>query len=375
MAKNPVVVYGASGYTGRLVCEYLCQFNVPFTAAGSDASELHSVVTRIPGIETAEYDIVESDISYSSLMRLFGGSSVVINTVGPFAALAPDVVQASLDSGMHYIDPSGEQNWLLNAKGNWGKLFAASDLLLGPGIAHMYTTGEIAAGFCLETPGLDSLDILTLWKGVPSAASAKTILTNLREEWFYLEQNQYVKGEALTFFEVVVPGRHEVTLALPWGGTGHPVWFKDDPRVANVRAAGGVFDRRIMEQTLETMRMIQEQVVDVPEEEQASALERVAATMQSRTPPRENPRINQTVDSVYASGPTGQNHCIIRGNCNYKQTALLQAYAAYSLLQQGNRRTGFSSGCQAFGHRELHAILKTFGLVADPIISSATSMR
>ena len=36
-AKKPVVVYGVSGYTGRLVCEYLREYNVPFIAAGREA--------------------------------------------------------------------------------------------------------------------------------------------------------------------------------------------------------------------------------------------------------------------------------------------------------------------------------------------------
>ena len=35
--KKPVVVYGVSGYTGRLVCEYLREYNIPFIAAGRDA--------------------------------------------------------------------------------------------------------------------------------------------------------------------------------------------------------------------------------------------------------------------------------------------------------------------------------------------------
>ena len=33
-SKKPVVVYGASGYTGRLVCEFLRQYGIPFIAAG-----------------------------------------------------------------------------------------------------------------------------------------------------------------------------------------------------------------------------------------------------------------------------------------------------------------------------------------------------
>ncbi len=34
MSTKPVIVYGASGYTGRLVCEYLREYNIPFIAAG-----------------------------------------------------------------------------------------------------------------------------------------------------------------------------------------------------------------------------------------------------------------------------------------------------------------------------------------------------
>ena len=39
-ADKPVVVYGASGYTGRLICEYLREFNVPFIAAGRDKARI-----------------------------------------------------------------------------------------------------------------------------------------------------------------------------------------------------------------------------------------------------------------------------------------------------------------------------------------------
>ncbi len=48
MTTKPVVVYGVSGYTGRLICEYLREFNVPFVAAGRDAKKIHEVVDRHP---------------------------------------------------------------------------------------------------------------------------------------------------------------------------------------------------------------------------------------------------------------------------------------------------------------------------------------
>ena len=86
-------------------------------------------------------------------------------------------------------------------------------------------------------------------------------------------------------------------------------------------------------------------------------------------PPRENPRVNTSLDSVYASGPLGRKHVVIHGNCNYKQTGMLQAYAAYHLLQQPPQRVGFASGCQAFGHRNLLGQLRSFGLAMNPIVT------
>ena len=47
---------------------------------------------------------------------------------------------------------------------------ADAGLLLAPGVAQMYTTGEIAAQLCLEKPGVDTLDILVFWKGMPTVA-------------------------------------------------------------------------------------------------------------------------------------------------------------------------------------------------------------
>ena len=105
---------------------------------------------------------------------------------------------------------------------------------------------------------------------------------------------------------------------------------------------------------------------DLPADEQYAALAATAAQVMNEMPPRENPRVNKSLDSVHASGPLGRAHCVIHGNSNYKQTGLMQAYGAYSLLQQPPKRTGFASGCQAFGHRELLGAMRSFGLVMEP---------
>jgi hypothetical protein len=367
--KKPVVVYGVSGYTGRLVCEYLREYNIPFIAAGRDKARVQAVVEKIPGIETADYEVVGVEHNVDALTELFSGTKFVSNMVGPFIKYGPEVVEASLAAGCHYSDTTGEQDWVMLAKEKWGEQYAQKGLLLSPGIAHMYTTSEIAAQICLETPGLDTLDILAMFGGFPTTASVATIFTILKAKWYYLEQNQYKEWPLSTKFDVVIPGQHGLGIALPWGGTCHPVWFKDDPRVANVKVAAGVFAREVMEGVIATVKLYEEQIKTLPMDQQEAELGKVAASVQSSMPPRENPRINRSIDSVYASGPLGRAHCVIHGNSNYKQTGLLQAYAALSLLQTPPKKVGFASGCQAFGHRELLGQLRAFGLVREPILT------
>ena len=78
MSDKPVVVYGASGYTGRLICEYLREYNVPFVAAGRDEGKLKaSMEGNVAGIETADYEIVQVSHDVASLTELFSGASVV----------------------------------------------------------------------------------------------------------------------------------------------------------------------------------------------------------------------------------------------------------------------------------------------------------
>jgi short subunit dehydrogenase-like uncharacterized protein len=371
-SKKPVVVYGASGYTGRLICEYLREYGIPFIAAGRSADKLQAAMqAHVPGIETASYEVVEVPHTVDSLTELFQGASVVLNTVGPFARFGPEVVEACLASRCHYTDTTGEQDWLITLDEQYGAKFAAAGLLLSPGLAQMYTTGEIAAQLCLETPGLDTLDIAVFWGGSPTIASTQTILVNAAmAKAYYLEQNRYVEWQPdAGLYNVTIPGQHEAALALPWGGTSHPVWFKRDPRVATVKVLGGVFNKPLMLGVPQIVAAALKATEGMSPDDRYAALAQTAAGVMNTMPPRENPRLNKSVDSVHASGPLARAHCVIFGNCNYKQTGLLQAYAAASLLQQAPRRAGFASGCQAFGHHELLGALRSFGLVQAPVLT------
>jgi hypothetical protein len=370
-SKHPVVIYGASGYTGRLVAEYLRQYHVPFIAAGRDADKLQAIMDKVPGIETATYECVAVEHTVEALTELFRGAKVVCNMVGPFATLGMDVAEAALAAGCHYLDTTGEQNWMLDVQEKLGEAYAEEGLLLAPCIAQMYTNGEIAANIALENPGVDTLDTLVLWGGDPTIASTASIFTILMADHLYLENNEYVAWPGGSMFNVAVPGQHETALVMTWGGIAHPVWFKDDPRVHTCKSRGGLFNQEVMAGVKQVVEIIETQVKPLPtEEEQQAAIAAITAQMpETVTPPRENPRVNRSLDSVVGSGPLGSVQVVLRGNNNYQQTGLLQAYCAQSLLTQPPRRAGFASGCQAFGHRELLGVLQRFGLVGEPVVT------
>ena len=62
MAKHPVVVYGASGYTGMLIMDWLIDQAIPFTAVGRNAGRVKELMAqRVVRLESAEYEILEAE--------------------------------------------------------------------------------------------------------------------------------------------------------------------------------------------------------------------------------------------------------------------------------------------------------------------------
>ena len=362
--KRPVVVYGASGFSARLIVEFLREYDVPFVAAGRDGAKIEDVLAHVPGIATADYEIVQVDHDVDALAKLLDGARVVCNTVGPCIYHAPTVVAAALKAGCHYIDTGGETPWVKLAHEEWGAKFAEAGLLLAPATAYMSAVAEACARIALErAPGIDTLEILSMFMGNPTYGSTQTIFGQLQWESIYLEQNEYKEWPPVTTVEVTVPGSLTTQLALPWGGFPHPVWFKNHPQIANVRAFGGLLDRSLMQGIVAGQRDYQEKIRPLPSEEQKQILAGIADSMQPGLPPRENRRVQRTIDVVEGRGSLDSIRVYAHGQGAYLQTGLIQAFAAHHLVHQEPRKVGFASPGEAFGHREILAALEAYGFV------------
>jgi len=362
MNKRPVLLYGASGFSGRLIAEFLREYNVPFIAAGRNQGKIREVMAHVPGIETADYEIAEVTNTIDELTKLFTGAKVVCNTVGPLIYYGPPVIEASLKAGCHYLDISGEQVWVRQVAENWAAKFAAKGLVAAPATAYMSSVSDIAVRLCMETGGIDTLEILSMFKGMPTYGSTQTIFASIPMEAFHLEQNEYKPWPRAKAYEVVAPGCIQTQLALPWGGFPHPVWFKNHPQIANVKTLGGLLDRQIMETVVATEKHFEENIRPLSKPEQERKLSEMANSVQGGTPPRENTRVHRTIDVVLGRGSMNFVQCTMFGTCAYRQTGLVQAFAARHLARAAPCKVGFASPCEAFGHKNLLQALEDFGL-------------
>ena len=125
---------------------------------------------------------------------------------------------------------------------------------------------------------------------------------------------------------------------------------------------GGLLDRQIMEGVAATEKMYEEQIRALPKAERETKLAEMANAVQAGTPPRENPREQRTIEVVVGRGSTDYAQCVVFGTCCYRQTGLIQAFAAHHLVHAAPRKVGFASPAEAFGHQEILRVLGEHGL-------------
>ena len=359
-----VVVYGASGYTGRLVMEFLREYSIPFIAAGRSAQRIEEALRVIPGIENADYEIAEVEHSVPALTELFTGRKVICNTVGPFSRFGEATIEASLAAGCHYLDTTGEQNWMLAMQDKYHDLFESAGLVCSPATAYMFTVSDIAARVCLETPGVDSLDVRVFTHGTPTVASTQSVFDMCRNASYRLENHRLVPYEQ-TFepHQLTLPVSGDIVMGTQWGGGSHVVYFRKDSRVRNCNMVLAMANQKIWKGCQELELAYKVQLQWLSDEQLFPVLDQLAGNLQSTMPPRENRHQNRFIDWCHGRGNNVSVSCHITGNNAYQITGLLQAYAAMRLLRDKPVVAGFRSIAEVLGHRDLVGALQAYGYV------------
>lgn len=115
-AEFDLIVYGASGYTGRLVAEHLARRygvggEVKWAMAGRSAAKLAQVRDEICAPPETPLVVADAD-DPASLAAMVRRARAIITTVGPYQLYGSALVAACAKAGTDCLDLSGEPNWM-----------------------------------------------------------------------------------------------------------------------------------------------------------------------------------------------------------------------------------------------------------------------
>ncbi|KAL6891292.1 Saccharopine dehydrogenase domain-containing protein [Trichoderma longibrachiatum] len=185
-----LVVFGATGYTGRLAAEYITAnfpVNVKWAIAGRSESKLQAVAEDCkklnpdrnpPAIETASVD------NFEQMSALANKTFVLITTVGPYSARGEHAVKACAEAGTHYFDVTGESPWTYRMIKKYEKTAKESGAILIPQIGLESAPADLCT-WALATTLRKQMNVKTRdvtisihnIRAAPSGGTVSTLLT------------------------------------------------------------------------------------------------------------------------------------------------------------------------------------------------------
>ena len=155
--KGPIAVYGATGYTGRLICAELARRGADFIAAGRNPAKLEALAASL-GAGATIRAVPNSDAA--GLRALLEPCAAVIACAGPFGAHGEPILAAAADTGTHYVDTTGEQPFMKLVFDRYGPAAERTGAALVTAMGFDYVPGDMIASLTAE--GMGPLDELAL---------------------------------------------------------------------------------------------------------------------------------------------------------------------------------------------------------------------
>ena len=114
--KLDIVIYGATGFTGKLVVEYMQQKyanspNIKWGLAGRSLEKLNKVKEKLSVSPEVPCLVVDSD-NKDSISKMVNETKCVLTTVGPYQLYGSDLVSECANQGTDYVDLCGEPGWM-----------------------------------------------------------------------------------------------------------------------------------------------------------------------------------------------------------------------------------------------------------------------
>jgi short subunit dehydrogenase-like uncharacterized protein len=181
---GPIAVYGATGFTGRLVAAELRRRGAQIVLSGRNPAKLEILAEELGGdvgTKPARLD------DRPALRELLEPCAAVISCAGPFRLHGEPVLAAAVETGTHYLDTTGEQPFMHTVFESYGADAERAGVALVTAMGFDYVPGDLIAALTAGSEPLDEL-VLAYWvKGFGptrgTALSALGMLAGGDVEW------------------------------------------------------------------------------------------------------------------------------------------------------------------------------------------------
>jgi short subunit dehydrogenase-like uncharacterized protein len=145
-----IVLFGATGYTGRLTAEALVARGARPLLAGRSAEKLESLAAELDG----SLDVAVADTGRpESISSLLERGDVLVSTVGPFARVGQAALQAAIGARASYFDSTGEPAFVRTVFERFGPAAERAGCGLLTAFGYDYVPGNLAGGLALREAG------------------------------------------------------------------------------------------------------------------------------------------------------------------------------------------------------------------------------
>ena len=158
MAGGRIVVFGATGYTGRLTADALVRRGQRPVLAGRDAKRLSELARGLGG----HLEVAVADASRPPTVHaLVGRGDVLVATVGPFVRWGHAAAEAAVRAGAHYVDCTGEPPFIRRVFEYFGPLAEVTRSGMLTAFGYDWVPGNLAGALALREGGANAVRVDT----------------------------------------------------------------------------------------------------------------------------------------------------------------------------------------------------------------------
>jgi short subunit dehydrogenase-like uncharacterized protein len=358
-----IVLFGATGYTGRLIAERLVALGERPLLAGRSEEKLASLADALGGLEWRRADVYRRN----SVFDLVEEGDVLVSTVGPFAKWGEPAVGAAIAARGTYLDSTGEPLFIRRVFAEWGRSAARGGARLLTAMGYDFVPGALAGALALEEAGDAAVRVdvgyYALGAG-PEALSGGTkaslVGASLNDGFAFRDGRVVAVRAAERVRAFRVKGRDRAAVSV--GGAEHFTLPAAYPRLREVNVYLGWF--AALARPLQAATLIGSAVGRVPGVRGALQIagERLMGLTGSPDPGTTPGGLSWIAAEAYDAGglPLAEVH--LSGADGYAFTAAFLAWAARQAATEGIPGAGALGPVEAFGLETLQEGCEFAGL-------------